>query len=177
MALRTLTPKQALEEVDARRRDGRLDSARDMAAQIVEQAPEFGPALHMLGLVEFERGETVAGEALMRKAIRLLPDSAEARANLGRMLTRAGRYREASMRSRAPSHRTRQCLHRRLLATTLLSWARREMDAGRLAEALAGFSRAEQLDPYFAKAHTGKGFVLYMLGDWPGAFREYEWRW
>lgn len=178
MALRTLTPKQALEEVDARRRDGRLDCARAMAVQIVDQAPDFGPALHMLGLVEYDRGDNAAGEALMRKAIRLLPDSAEARANLGRMLTREGRYREASDALEA-AHRLApgNADIARLLAATLLSWARREMDAGRLDEALAGFTRATQLDPDFAKGHTGRGFVLYMLGDWPGCFREYEWRW
>lgn len=148
MTLRTLTPKQALEEVDVRRRDGRLDAARAMAVQIVDQAPAFGSALHMPGLVEYERGDNAAGKALLRKAIRLLPDSAEARANLGRMLASEGRYRESSDALEAAC-----CLApdngdiARLLAATLLSGARREMGAGRLDEALAGFTRAMQIDP------------------------------
>ena len=69
--------------------------AAELLAQVVEQEPRNGEALNNLGLLlarefaEFERGE-----ALLRRALEVAPESGDARANLAWVCCERGAYEE-----------------------------------------------------------------------------------
>jgi len=154
----------------------------------LEKAPCNAPALHLLGLIRKDGGDTDGGERLLRESIALEPRRAEFRANLANLLRRLGRLAEAEHAYREalaldPLHRparlgltrTLNDLHqhtaaeaeaRRILAAhpadpnawSLLAAVLR--DQHRIAEAEAAYRSAIGAQPAYAQAHHNLGSLL-----------------
>ena len=81
-------------------RAGRLAEARDRYVRVLEQAPRHGGALHMLGLLAFQSGETEQAVTLLTQAVAADPDVPSLHVNLGFALTAAGRLADAEVSHR-----------------------------------------------------------------------------
>lgn len=64
-------------------RAGRLDDARALYTQVLQENPRDVDALHLLGRIAIAKGELDFGIALLQQAVRLAPQFAEAQNNLG----------------------------------------------------------------------------------------------
>lgn len=90
----TLTLEQALRLAVEAHRGGQRDRAAAIYGQILAQAPDNGDALHLLGLLEMDRGRDDEAERLLRRAVELNPETPAFKASLGKALYLAGRTEE-----------------------------------------------------------------------------------
>lgn len=77
---------------------GRLDAAARGYRAVLEQEPGHAAALHRLGILAYQAGDTVRAIELVGQSLARDPDSAEAHNTLGLALQRAGRLQDAIMR-------------------------------------------------------------------------------
>ncbi len=80
---------------------GRLADAQKSYKAVLRQTPGHFPALHFLGLSYFQEGKPDKGIELVRKALALKPDYAEAHYNLATALQGLQRFDEAISHYRA----------------------------------------------------------------------------
>ncbi len=127
----------------------------------MRQAAEAG-LFNNLGLGCFERGNWVAGEALLRRSAALAPDQPYARVNLARHLACDGRADEAeALLEGAPADRPDVIWARAFIALYRRDYAR----AAELFGSTAPPDPANSFDVCAAMAQTG---------DWTGAFQVAE---
>jgi tetratricopeptide (TPR) repeat protein len=88
-------PTQALLKAMQFHQQGDLSQAQPIYQTILAQHPLHFPALHMLGVVHFQRNELVPAEALLRQALALSERTWEAHYNLGCVLWQSSRFVEA----------------------------------------------------------------------------------
>src|SRR5271166_4989651 len=74
---------------------GRLDRAEALYRKALEKNPEHAEALHLLGVVAYQRGNMGAAITLIERALPELYDLPEAHLNLGNALQKVGRLSEA----------------------------------------------------------------------------------
>jgi tetratricopeptide (TPR) repeat protein len=74
---------------------GRLDRAAALYRKALQREPEHAEALHLLGLIAFQRGEFDSAIELIGRALRDLDDLREANLNLSNALRKVGRLAEA----------------------------------------------------------------------------------
>ncbi|MEZ5330849.1 MAG: tetratricopeptide repeat protein [Thermoanaerobaculia bacterium] len=86
-----------LDIADLLTRLGRPEEAREEIASLLEERPDYPPAVRRLGLLREELGEREDGERLLRRAVELDPLDAESQVALGDLLRRAGRCGEADV--------------------------------------------------------------------------------
>lgn len=169
-------------------RQGNLAGAESACRNLLSKAPRHAAAIHLLGLIRKDLGDTAGGERLLRESITLEPGQPEFRANLAHLLRRIGRPKEAETVYREalriePSqtaaragliralsdqgqHVSAEKESRALLATnerdsnawSLLAMALREQS--RLPEAEQAYRRAIEVAPNQAQAHHNLGSVL-----------------
>src|ERR1700739_4580404 len=77
-------------------RAGRLDRAQALYRRVLEKDPDHAEALHLLGVVAYQRGDAASGIALIERALPELEDLPEVHLNLGNALREAGRLEEAT---------------------------------------------------------------------------------
>ena len=122
-------------------RSGRLAEARDRYVRVLAEAPRHGGALHMLGLLAFQSGETEQAVTLLAQAAAVDPDVPSLHVNLGFALTAAGRLTEAEA-----SHRKALALRpgdvHALTALAALALARGDSDTA-LQAAMAALAANE----------------------------------
>ncbi len=92
---KTLTIEQALRIALAAQREGRVEQAASIHAQILARDPENGDALHLLGTLEIDRGNLAEAERLLRRVVACYPSVSAFRASLAKALHRLGRADEA----------------------------------------------------------------------------------
>ena len=73
---------QAMRDALHAQRNGKGDEAARLCRRVLEADPENFEATHLLGHVEYERGDYAAASALMKRAIELRPDLDTPRHNL-----------------------------------------------------------------------------------------------
>src|SRR5215831_10740408 len=73
----------------------RLDEAEALYRKALDEDPERADVLHLLGVVAFQRGNSVAAIELIEQALPELVDLPEAHLNLGNVLRQAGRLADA----------------------------------------------------------------------------------
>jgi predicted O-linked N-acetylglucosamine transferase (SPINDLY family) len=138
--------------------DGRLSEAEANCRAALEALPEHPDALHLLGLIAFQRGDQASAAEFLERAIRSAPQRADFLSNAGAVYGALRRAADAERCYRAalavqpdlaPAHRG--------LGDALVA-------AGRLQEAERSFRSAVALDPRFAIAHNDLGNVLQELG-------------
>jgi len=169
-------------------RDGRFAQAEALCRQVLGQAPRNASALHILGLIRKDAGDTGEGERLLAQSIALEPGNADFRANLANLLRRLGRMKEAegSYRNAValnPGHRQarfglartlndlgqhaeaeKEC--RALISAQITdaeAWTALAMtlrDQNRLAEAEAAYRQAISVDANYGNAHHNLGSLL-----------------
>jgi protein O-GlcNAc transferase len=89
------TLDQALSTALKHHQSGQVDQAERIYRAILAQHPDCGDALHLLGLLFFQKGQNPAALELVGKAIELHPGAATFHASLARILQENGKAEEA----------------------------------------------------------------------------------
>jgi predicted TPR repeat methyltransferase len=134
-------------------REGNLDAAQRIYQAILELSPRNADALHFLGVLSHQRGDTARGIELIRDAISEAPKSPGLYNNLGNVLYEAERFEEAAtVYEQAIELFPHADAYNNLGAT--LRVLRRFDDAA------VAYTRALELDPKHVDAHNNFGNLL-----------------
>ena len=142
---------------------GQLLEAERLYRKVLRAAPDHFDALHLLGVLEAQRGEPQAALDLLGKAIAINPEDAAAQSNLANVLLGLRRYEDAlshcdwSLKlqaDHADAHNNRGVALREL---------------GRFEDALESFDLALKYRPDFADALNNRSAVLRALGRYEDA--------
>lgn len=87
--------KAIVQQALALHKEGRLAEAKALYEEIVKLEPRHFDALHLLGVIPFQRRNPEVAVALMGKALELNPNSAAAHSNRGCALNQLDRFDEA----------------------------------------------------------------------------------
>jgi hypothetical protein len=148
--------------------DGDLDRTERLCAGILEHRPEDFEALHLLGMLNFQRRRMVDALRFLSAALKANSTSSDAMSNLGLALHASGRHDEAiaSYRSAlrlAPDH-----------PEILYNLANSCLELGRLDGALANYDAALAVQPGHAGALVNKGNTLLRLNEPAKAIASYD---
>jgi tetratricopeptide (TPR) repeat protein len=183
---------------------GRLDEAQQIYRQILAAQPDQFDSLHMLGVIDLQRGKHAEALRKIDAALELNPDYAEAVAHRGVAVQRLGRLDEALAsydeairldphHAGAHNNRGNVLMELRRLNEALASYdkalalkphhaggfhnrgtALRELN--RFDEALASYDKAIALKPDYAEAFNSRGMLKLLRGRWSDGWVDYEWR-
>src|SRR5215471_14479559 len=84
-----------LNQGTALHRQGKLADAERCYGEVLQRQPDHFDALHLLGVIALQTRRTERGVELIKRAIGLNPNVAEAHNNLGNALTDLRRHAEA----------------------------------------------------------------------------------
>lgn len=146
-----------LDQAFARHNAGDLAAAGDAYRRILEQVPEHFDALHLLGVVELQRGDAAAAERLIGRAIALRPTVAAAHGNRARAREKLADWPAALADYQAASRLEPE--NGELHFRQGIAWRKLSDHAA----ALACYDRALQIDPAFARAWFNRGNALIDL--------------
>ncbi len=132
-------PEQALQTGLAEHRAGRLEAARAIYGKVLESSPQDPNALHLMGLLSVQTGDTAGGLSMLHHSVALTPGNPEFALNLAKALKGAGRLEDAA-----------QCLRQVLQAAP---------DSGDVHLELADILR-NMKDPGAAETHYRKALDL-----------------
>jgi Flp pilus assembly protein TadD len=90
-----LTIQQALSHGRQLLQAGRTREAETLYSQILRQVPNSGEALHCMGIIAHQQGQSERALELIRKSVELDPNVATAQQNLGDLLLTAGQLEAA----------------------------------------------------------------------------------
>jgi tetratricopeptide (TPR) repeat protein len=146
--------KDAIRQAIEHHRSGRIDQARALYAQVLQQQPNHPEALHLLGAICYQLKDYATAETLMRQAIAAKQTYSAAHSNLGNVLKAMGRNQEAVESYNAalaldPDFADAHCNLGNVL---------REM--GRENEAVQHYERALAIRPDYAEVHNNLGNIL-----------------
>jgi predicted O-linked N-acetylglucosamine transferase (SPINDLY family) len=149
-------------------RQGDLDAAERIYLEILARMPAHFDAMHMLAVIQLQRGRTVEGIALIRKAIAINGTVVFAHVNLGKALIAERRPDEALA-----------CFDRAIALDATSAEAhiyRGDIMLGlrRPEEALKNYRAAADLRPNEAALHRNCGHLLAMLRRHDEAFAAYD---
>ncbi|HET7540424.1 MAG TPA: tetratricopeptide repeat protein [Polyangiaceae bacterium] len=135
----------------------RLATARTVYERILEAVPEHAQALHLLGVLLHQAGETERGLELIARAMSAKPNDATMYNNLGNILTEKERHSEAAVAYR----RAIELGYEGANAESNLGVSLTAV--GELEEAMAAFQRALAIDPKHAGTHGNLGRILFRV--------------
>jgi len=147
---------------------GQLAPAEALYREVLGAMPLHEHALHMLGMVQFQKGKYDAAIELIRKSIEIAPAQAVAYSNLALALQQLKKFEEALAscdRSLAIKHDSPEALNNRGNALHELQ---------RFQDALDSYDRAVALRPGFAEAFENRGVTLAKLGRYDAALASHE---
>jgi predicted TPR repeat methyltransferase len=90
-----LSVREALDLAMRLHRGGQMDEAEALYRRILEVESDSPDALHFLGVLTFQRGDTAEAVRLIRRALAHAPDYPDALSNLGNVLRTQGEVAEA----------------------------------------------------------------------------------
>ena len=137
---------------------GRLEQAQALYRRVLDLDARQFDALHLLGVIERQRGAPARAVELIGQALRIDPQQARAHCNLGAALQDLGRA-DAALASYEAALR--------LDPAYALAWDNRGNTLrrlGRLAEALDSYERALGINPALADAWCHRAIALHDLG-------------
>ena len=141
-----------------RHRAGDLDGAERIYRRIIEKTPDHPDALHLLGVIAYQRHETDRAVALLRRAIARRPNHPAYHANLGLANHRRARFGAAEANARQALALAPRFVNARLnLGNALRS-------QGRVGEAMVEYQRVLSASPDLPEIHSNLGFALRELG-------------
>jgi len=138
---------------------GRLAEGEALCRDVLQRAPDFVDALHLLGVIACQDGRFEPAVECLGRAISLDPQNASHYSNYGTALQALGRLDEA-----IAAHQTAT----RLVpgaADVHYNLANALRDAGRLEAAVGAYRAALSLQGGDAEARSNLGSVLNMLGQ------------
>jgi len=136
---------------------GQLDRAELIFREILIHAPDCFDALHLLGIIEGQRGNAAGATQWISQAIRINPYDAPAHSNVGSALLELKRPEEAL------ASFDRALTLEPNFAGALNGRGNALLELKRPDEALANFERALALNSEFAGALNGRGIALLEL--------------
>jgi predicted O-linked N-acetylglucosamine transferase (SPINDLY family)/glycosyltransferase involved in cell wall biosynthesis len=157
-----------LQKAAAHHADGQLPQAEALYRQVVEISPQHSVALHLLGLIAFQGGQSERSLDLIERAIHANPEYAEAYCSRGNALYQLMRYPEAvesfdkAIRlnpMQAEAH------HNRGSALNAMHQQK---------AALQSYDEAIRLDPNYVEAYFNRGNVLLALKQYQAAVESYN---
>ena len=149
---------------------GRLAQAEGILRQVIAEAGDHPPALHLLGIVAFKMNRIDEAAGLMERSLALAPTEAVYYRNICEVYRVLGRLDEALVAGRRAAVLAPDDLHCHH-NLGVLYYHRLELD-----EALACGERAMALGPDFAGAHFGIAEASLLRADFERGWEEYEWR-
>jgi predicted TPR repeat methyltransferase len=147
-------------------RTGDLDGAERLYDAVLELVPGHVDALHFLGILAHQRGESERGVALIRRALARAPGSPGMLNNLGNILYEVDRFEEAAAAYE-------QAIAIAPDAGTFNNLGATRRMQGRFDDARAAYERALALDPKHASAHHNFGNLLASRGRMRDAVEHY----
>ena len=147
---------------------GDLDKAERLCAGILEHRPEDFDALHLLGILNFQRRRMIEALGFLSQALKVNSGSADAMSNLGLAFHATGRHDEAISSYRnalrlAPDH-----------PEILYNLGNACLDAGRIDEALASYDGVLAVEPRHVGARVNKGNTLLRFNRPVEAIASYD---
>jgi predicted TPR repeat methyltransferase len=139
-------------------KSGQLDEAERRYRAVLRRQPDNPDALHFLGLLLHQRGDTAAGTDSVRRATLAAPGYADAFNNLGNLLKLAGQFDDAetAYRQALRLRPTDANAHSNLGVVLRVR--------GRLTESEAALRQAVAIDGRHVPAYTNLGHVLKRTG-------------
>lgn len=161
-------PVDTLRRAMAAHGAGRLDEAKFYCRLVLGANKKQFDALHLLGLIEFQRGNFDEAHRLIRQAIKANPKSAKARSNLALVLQHVGQPEEAlASLDKALSIEPDNLLALNNRGHILWQLKRPE-------EALESLDRALAIKPDYADALCNRGNALADLHSFEEALVSYD---
>jgi tetratricopeptide (TPR) repeat protein len=147
---------------------GEFDKAERLCAGILEYRPDDFDALHLLGMLHFQRHRMVEALRFLARALKVNSSSADALSNLGLALHATGRYDEAISSYRhaldlAPDH-----------PEVLYNLANACLALDNVDDALSNYDRVLALAPGHVGAFVNRGNALLRLNQPVEAMASYD---
>jgi tetratricopeptide (TPR) repeat protein len=157
-----------LDEALEHHRGGRLAQAEACYRRVLEEQPENVDALHLLGVIAYQRGEHQQAERLIARALSLNAANAPAHSNLGNVLREQGRDAEAVAAYRRALALAPDYLEAHLnLGAALVA-------QDRLEEAASCYRAVQSIAPGSPTGHVHLGHIMLRRGAAAEALRCYE---
>jgi hypothetical protein len=153
---------------------GQLDAALESyqkAAVLLEKQSDSADALHMLGLMAFERREYQQAVVLIDKAIAINPGNAAYYSDRGLALQRLKHV------DRALESYDQALAIRKDIAIIHLNRGNALKELRQLDAAIESYDNAIAIKPDYATAYWNKALEQLTLGDFEQGWKSYEWRW
>ena len=157
-----------LPEALEQHRRHRYAEAEALYRRILAERPEEPEALHMLGVLAYQRGNAAAAIPLIQRSLALRPNHAEALSNLGIALKSCGRIEEAVAAHRAAVRLAPKFVGARFNLANALQ------EGGRPAEAVEEYLQAAAIAPDHAGAFLNLGNALALTGRSQEAIAAYQ---
>jgi predicted O-linked N-acetylglucosamine transferase (SPINDLY family) len=157
-----------LQQAVALHQNGKLAEAASLSLKILDQDPSNADAVHLLGVIEFQRGNSLAAIELIDRAIKLTPNTALFFNNRGAVLRDLKRLDEALAsydRALAIKPDYTEAFNNR--GNTLRALKRFD-------DALASYNRALAIKPDYAVALNNRGLALQELERFDEALASYD---
>lgn len=151
-------PAELLAAAIARHRAGRHVDAERLYEAVLADEPENVGALHLLGALRHQMGDSARAVLLVRRAAELRPDVAVIQASLAEAEIALGHHAEAAEAARAAL----RCGPDDPMLRFTLGLAAQGL--GRLDDAVDAFERAVALNPEFAAGYHNLGDALRRMG-------------
>jgi tetratricopeptide (TPR) repeat protein len=151
-------------------RQGKLADAERCYGEILQRQPKHFDALHLLGVIARQTRRTERGVELIKRAIGLKPNIAQAHNNLGNAL------RDLKRPAEALASYDRAIALEPDLAVAHSNRGAVLMDLKCLTEALASYDKAIALKPDDAEINWKQSLCLLVMGHFEQGLRQYEWR-
>ncbi|HVY57720.1 MAG TPA: tetratricopeptide repeat protein [Xanthobacteraceae bacterium] len=152
-------------------RNGELERAAQIYAQVLAGDPANPDAAHLLGVVRLQQGRPAEALGLIAVALRAKPRSPGILSNQGLVLEALGRPEEAiASYDLAIAHKPQD-------AEILENRGNALFRLGRFDDALAGYARALEHAPESADVRWNIGLIRLLRGELREGWEGYEWRW
>lgn len=190
---------EALQQAMRLLQAGRSADAEHMLANLMQQFPDDGDVLALLGLALAQRNENQRADELLAKALGLNPGNLTARLNHAKVLTRLERWPDVAaattaVLSQRPDHAEARRLRGQAFAelhrgaealadldtvvtdniATLMMRAKLRYAADRAGDAVADYGRIIALVPTHWEALNNRGIALEALQRYGDALSSYE---
>lgn len=159
---------ERLAQAIAMHRSGRLREAQKCYERILRRRPAEPDALHFLGVLRHNLGESEAGIELIRRSLYIAPRNSHAWLNLGNILLELERAQEAH----DAYQQATDCAAESVDAWFNLGVCARQLQ--RFAEAIPALDRAIALRPGHAPAHFQRGIAQRDAGNLDAAEADYR---
>lgn len=137
---------------------GRREKAELAYRQVLDQRPDNPDALHLLGVLLFQRADYLNAEALLRASIAKLPQMIAAHSNLGILLSETGRLEEA-----CASYQTALKLDPNF-ADAWYNLGNALAQLKKYNEAFTSYTKALDISPTYHKARARRAYVAGSIG-------------